>query len=293
MAKGIYEFIWGDFCDWYIELAKPRLQGENNASRQVSQQTLAYVLEGILKLLHPFMPHITEEIWHSLTQIGEESCLALQPYPVVVEDEILEVQRLGKFVNDPDSIVGQSIRILFELPEVLGGFFKQYQKPLILTGLFFVAFLTIKCFVAALNAINELPLLPTIFELIGMGYSGWFVYRYLVKASQREELGKILQELKTEFIGSAEADKNLEMPNIYSAVCQEPSSEIISIIDPKLEADFELIIGAIRTVRNLRAEADIKPKVKVNAILQSESTKEQKILKQGQTYIQELEKLKR
>ena len=290
-AKGIYEFIWGDFCDWYIELAKPRLQGENNASRQVSQQTLAYVLEGILKLLHPFMPHITEEIWHSLTQTGEESCLALQPYPVVVEDEILEVQRLGKFVNDPDSIVGQSIRILFELPEVLGGFFKQYQKPLILTGIFFVAFLTIKCFVAALNAINELPLLPTIFELIGMGYSGWFVYRYLVKASQREELGKILQELKTEFIGSAEADKNLEMPNIYSAVCQEPSSEIISIIDPKLEADFELIIGAIRTVRNLRAEADIKPKVKVNAILQSESTKEQKILKQGQTYIQELGKV--
>jgi len=290
-AKGIYEFIWGDFCDWYIELAKPRLQGENNASRQVSQQTLAYVLEGILKLLHPFMPHITEEIWHSLTQTGEESCLALQPYPMVVEDEILEVQRLGKFVNDPDSILGQSIRILLELPEVLGGFFKQYQKPLILTGLFFVAFLTIKCFAAALNAINELPLLPTIFELIGMGYSGWFVYRYLVKASQREELGKILQELKTEFIGSAKADKNLENSNIYSAICQEQDSEIISIIDPKLEADFELIIGAIRTVRNLRAEADIKPKVKVNAILQTESSKEQQILKQGQTYIQELGKV--
>ncbi|MDS1344468.1 valine--tRNA ligase [Planktothrix agardhii] len=292
-AKGIYEFIWGDFCDWYIELAKPRLQGENNASRQVSQQTLAYVLEGILKLLHPFMPHITEEIWHSLTQTGEESCLALQPYPVVVEDNVLdlEVQRLGKFVNDPDSILGQSITILFELPEVLGGFFKQYQKPLILTGLFFVAFLTVKCFVAALNALNELPLVSTIFELIGMGYSGWFVYRYLLKASQREELGKILEELKTEFIGSAKADNNLEIPNIYSEIYQEQSSEVISIIDPKLEVDFELIIGAIRTVRNLRAEADIKPKVKVNAILQSESTKEQKILKQGQTYIQELGKV--
>jgi valyl-tRNA synthetase len=180
---------------------------------------------------------------------------------------------------------------LFELPEVLGGFFKQYQKPLILTGLFFVAFLTVKCFVAALNALNELPLVSTIFELIGMGYSGWFVYRYLLKASQREELGKILEELKTEFIGSAKADNNLEIPNIYSEIYQEQSSEIISIIDPKLEVDFELIIGAIRTVRNLRAEADIKPKVKVNAILQSESTKEQKILKQGQTYIQELGKV--
>jgi valyl-tRNA synthetase len=124
-----------------------------------------------------------------------------------------------------------------------------------------------------------------------MGYSGWFVYRYLLKASQREELGKILEELKTEFIGSAKADNNLEIPNIYSEIYQEQSSEIISIIDPKLEVDFELIIGAIRTVRNLRAEADIKPKVKVNAILQSESTKEQKILKQGQTYIQELGKV--
>lgn len=290
-AKGIYEFIWGDFCDWYIELAKPRLQGENNASRQVSQQTLAYVLEGILKLLHPFMPHITEEIWHSLTQTGEESCLALQPYPVVVEEDILEVQRLGKFIKDPDSITGQFLSTLIELPEILGGFFKQYQKPLILTGLFFVAFLTVKCFVAALTAINELPLLSSIFELIGIGYTGWFVYRYLLKASQREELGKILQELKTEFIGSAKAHENLDNYNIYSAICQEPSSEIISIIDPKLEADFELIIGAIRTVRNLRAEADIKPKVKVNAILQSDSTKEQQILKQGQTYIKELGKV--
>jgi valyl-tRNA synthetase len=294
-AKGIYEFIWGDFCDWYIELAKPRLQGENTESRHVAQQTLAYVLEGILKLLHPFMPHITEEIWHSLTQTGEEDCLALQPYPVVVEEKILEVQRLGKFVKDPDSILGQVLSTLLELPDVVGDLFKQYQKPLILTGLFFVAFLTVKCFVAALNAINEIPLLPTIFELIGMGYSGWFVYRYLLKASQREELGKILQELKTEFIGSGNplkpVDSNLQVSNSVSPVSQDSSSEITTILDPKLEADFELIIGAIRTVRNLRAEADIKPKVKVNAILQTESHKEQDILKQGQTYIQELGKV--
>ncbi|MBD2482552.1 valine--tRNA ligase [Planktothrix sp. FACHB-1365] len=294
-AKGIYEFIWGDFCDWYIELVKLRLQGENTESRHVAQQTLAYVLEGILKLLHPFMPHITEEIWHSLTQTGEEDCLALQAYPVVVEENILEVQRLGKFVKDPDSIVGQVLSTLLELPDLIGDFVKQYQKPLILTGLFFVAFLTVKCFVAALNAINEIPLLPNIFELIGMGYSGWFVYRYLLKASQREELGKIIQELKTEFIGSGEpvkpVDLNLQVPNSFSSVSQDSASEITTILDPKLEADFELIIGAIRTVRNLRAEADIKPKVKVNAILQTESLKEQDILKQGQTYIQELGKV--
>ncbi|MEM6426926.1 MAG: class I tRNA ligase family protein, partial [Cyanobacteria bacterium P01_D01_bin.128] len=82
-AKDLYEFIWGDFCDWYIELVKPRLQADDAASKRVAQQTLAYVLDGILKLLHPFMPHITEEVWHTLTQTGEETCLALQPYPQV------------------------------------------------------------------------------------------------------------------------------------------------------------------------------------------------------------------
>ena len=81
-SKELYEFIRGDFCDWYIELVKPRLYGEGDTKR-TAQQTLAYVLDGILKLLHPFMPHITEEIWHTLTGVGEEDCLALQTYPTV------------------------------------------------------------------------------------------------------------------------------------------------------------------------------------------------------------------
>lgn len=80
-AKGLYEFIWGDFCDWYIELAKPRL-GQGAAQRPQVQQILAHVLDGILKLLHPLMPHITEEVWHTLTQQDDRTYLAHQPYPV-------------------------------------------------------------------------------------------------------------------------------------------------------------------------------------------------------------------
>ena len=82
-AKELYEFIWGDFCDWYIELVKPRLYGDG-ASKLTAQQTLAFVLDGILKLLHPFMPHITEEIWHTLNQASDEDFLAVKPYPTVL-----------------------------------------------------------------------------------------------------------------------------------------------------------------------------------------------------------------
>ena len=145
-AKGLYDFIWGDFCDWYIELVKSRLwQKDSAASRSVAQQTLAHVLEGILKLLHPFMPHITEEIWQTLTQ-KKEAVLALQAYPQV------------------------------------------------------------------------------------------------------------------------EADK----------------------INPQLEAHFELLIGTIRTIRNLRAEADIKRGVSAPVMLQSDSDSERQILKAGEAYIQNL-----
>lgn len=148
-AKGLYEFIWGDFCDWYIELVKSRLwQDSGSVSRLSAQQTLAYVLEGTLTLLHPFMPHITEEIWHTLTQKNDE-VLALQAYPVAQTEAI----------------------------------------------------------------------------------------------------------------------------------------------DAELESAFELLIDTIRTLRNLRAEADIKQGLKVRAILQSESDREREILSQGEAYIQDLAKV--
>ncbi|MEO1147133.1 MAG: valine--tRNA ligase, partial [Cyanobacteria bacterium J06638_22] len=145
-AKGLYEFIWGDFCDWYIELVKSRLQQTDAPTREVAQQTLAYVLEGTLRLLHPFMPHITEELWQTLTQANQEKVLALQAYP-------------------------------------------------------------------------------------------------------------------------------------------EPEE---SLINADLEEQFKLLIGTIRTVRNLRAEAEIKPSARICTILKSDSLKERLILSTGQDYIKDL-----
>ena len=73
----LYDFIWDEFCDWYIELVKPRLYGENSDSKLDAQRTLCYVLSGILKLLHPFMPFITEEIFCALPT-GEETIMTSQ-----------------------------------------------------------------------------------------------------------------------------------------------------------------------------------------------------------------------
>ncbi|MEI6063779.1 MAG: valine--tRNA ligase, partial [Pseudanabaena sp. ELA748] len=151
-TKSLYEFFWGDFCDWYIELVKSRLQEDADPiSRATVQQTLAFVLDGILRLWHPFMPHVTEEIWQLLTYgtsepSSDRPVLAIQPYP----------------------------------------------------------------------------------------------------------------EINT------------------------------THINEELEEQFKLIIGTIRTIRNLRAEAEIKPSLKVKVILQSDSEHERLLLDAGQSYILDL-----
>ena len=78
-AGKIYDFIWDSYCDWYIELTKPRLNGEDAAAKESAQRVLLYVLTEILKLLHPFMPFITEEIWQALPHEGEALMIAEYP----------------------------------------------------------------------------------------------------------------------------------------------------------------------------------------------------------------------
>ncbi len=75
----LYDFIWDVFCDWYIELTKPRIQA-GGESKATAQAVLVWAMQGILKLLHPFMPFITEEIWQVLAADG--SMIMLQSYPV-------------------------------------------------------------------------------------------------------------------------------------------------------------------------------------------------------------------
>ena len=78
----IYDFIWDVFCDWYIELSKTTLSSKENPQNKVSQNVIVYVLESILKLLHPFMPFITEEIYQSLPHFEDAESIMVSTYPV-------------------------------------------------------------------------------------------------------------------------------------------------------------------------------------------------------------------
>ena len=87
-AQKLYDFIWDTYCDWYIEMTKARLQGDNPAAKEQAQRVLCYVLTDILKLLHPFMPFLTEEIWQALPhEAGNEvKFLMLQSWPQYRQD---------------------------------------------------------------------------------------------------------------------------------------------------------------------------------------------------------------
>ena len=160
-AKILYEFFWGDFCDWYIELVKSRLlEGAEPNSKLVAQQTLGFVLDGVLKLIHPFMPHVTSEIWQTFTQ-------------------------------------------------------------------------------------SESPLAPL------------------------------------DHRGTRGGDISIQLYPIADT----------SLINAELDREFELLIGVVRTARNLRAEADIKPLIKISLIVQSDNKLERQILERGKTYLCDLAKV--
>jgi valyl-tRNA synthetase len=88
-AKEIYEFVWDEFCDWYLELTKPILNSDDatQAQKLGTQQTLARILESVLRLAHPFLPFLTEELWQKVPSTVRLSgdTIMLQPFPVADE----------------------------------------------------------------------------------------------------------------------------------------------------------------------------------------------------------------
>ncbi len=115
-AQGIYEFIWNHYCDWYLELSKPVLTNDNasDAAKRGTRQTLVRVLEAILRLTHPIMPFITEEIWQTIAPLAGKAgdSIMNQPYPVADSSKIdtvavADMEWLMDFITGVRSIRSQ------------------------------------------------------------------------------------------------------------------------------------------------------------------------------------------
>jgi valyl-tRNA synthetase len=116
VAQAIYEFTWHEFCDWYLELSKPVLQSDSAsaAAQRGTRRTLIGILEGLLRLLHPIMPFVTEEIWQQVAPRAgiDAPTIMLQPYPQSAtaeadEEAVADIEWLRKFILGVRQIRGE------------------------------------------------------------------------------------------------------------------------------------------------------------------------------------------
>jgi valyl-tRNA synthetase len=109
-AGAIYDFVWGQFCDWYLELIKPLLAGDDEAAKSETRAVTAWTLDQILKMLHPFMPFITEELWAHMVEYGvkRDTLLCLSRWPnldgLVEADAVNEVNWLVNLISEIRSV---------------------------------------------------------------------------------------------------------------------------------------------------------------------------------------------
>jgi valyl-tRNA synthetase len=116
LAQCLYEFAWNQFCDWFVELAKPALNGDDQAAAGSTRHTLLYVLDALLRLLHPLTPFITEELWQSVApSLGKSGSLMLQPYPQAGDISTTAFAHAEADIEWLKAIIGAVRRIRSEL----------------------------------------------------------------------------------------------------------------------------------------------------------------------------------
>ena len=117
LAQALYEFAWNEFCDWFLELAKPALNGSDAAAADSTRHTALYVLEALLRLLHPLVPFVTEELWQQVApRLGMSAgTISLQPYPVASDYTADDYAQAGLDVEWLKDMVSALRRVRSEL----------------------------------------------------------------------------------------------------------------------------------------------------------------------------------
>jgi valyl-tRNA synthetase len=143
-ARAVYEFVWDEYCDWYVELAKVQLAGGDDAQQRATRRTLVRVLETVLRLAHPFIPFITEELWQSVAPLAGKkgASISIQPYPLAqaekkdpaAEQEISVVKQLINAVRqlrgDAGLGAGEKVGLFVAGGTQLARRYEPFVKPL-------------------------------------------------------------------------------------------------------------------------------------------------------------------
>ena len=137
-GRALYNFIWNDFCDWYIEMSKEKLTNGTPTEKEDTKNILAYVLDQTLKLIHPIMPFVTEKLWLSMPHDGES--IMVSDYPVAHAElaDVSAVEQMGDLIdlikavrtirNDAGAPLSKPVNMLIKVDtEALGNIFRDNQ----------------------------------------------------------------------------------------------------------------------------------------------------------------------
>ena len=245
LAKAIYEFVWDEYCDWYVELAKVRVQTGTDAQQRATRRTLVRVLETVLRLAHPLIPFITEELWQTVAPIAGKvshgdtpTTLMLQAYPVADLsrcDETAEqwVTLLKDMINACRSLRGEmNISPALKVPLVAAG-----DQATVEAYAPYLAALAKLSEVTAAG--DQLPESEAPVQIIGD-------FRLMLKieidvAAEKERLGKEFSRIEGEI---AKAEKKLATPSFVErappAVVNQEKERLASFVDLRAKLAAQL-----------------------------------------------------